>query len=60
MKYDITIKETVYYDFEVEARNDGEAEVKARKEFNKRTTQPYCYMDEEVVHMVTKVDRDED
>ena len=56
MKYDITIKETVYYDFEVEARNDGEAEVKARKEFNKRTTQPYCYMDEEVVHMVTKDD----
>jgi len=56
MKYDITIKGTVYYDFEVEARNDGEAEVKAWKEFNKRTTQPYCYMDEEVVHMVTKDD----
>ena len=60
MKYDITIKGTVYYDFEVEARNDKEAEVKAWKEFNKRTTRPYCYMDEEVVHMVTKVDRDED
>ena len=56
MKYDITIKETVYYDFEVEARNDEEAEVKAWKEFNKRTTQPSCYMSAEVVQMVTKDD----